>query len=80
MGTWGTFSNYGWDDPSKLAFVQRCQDFCVVTRDSRNLQEAWQGNMDAFRIEARDQVSLSCCHSDIRFLINFQKESVNITF
>ena len=46
----------------------------------RNLHEAWQGNMDAFRVEVRDQVSLSCCHSDIGIPINFQKESGNITF
>ena len=37
VGTWGTFSNYGWDDPSKLVFVQRCQDFCLVTRDSSGI-------------------------------------------
>ena len=34
VGTWGIFSNFGWDNPSKLAFVQQCQDFCLVTRDS----------------------------------------------
>ena len=35
----GTFSNYGWDDPSKLMFVQRCQDFCVVMRDSSGISK-----------------------------------------
>ena len=32
-GTWGIFSSYGDVDPSKLVFVQRCQDSCLVTRD-----------------------------------------------
>ena len=31
--TWGTFSSYSGDDPSKLVFVQGCQDSCLVTRD-----------------------------------------------
>ena len=43
-----------------------------------NLHEAWQGNTDTFRGEAEDQVSLSCCHSDIGIPINFQKESDNV--
>ena len=33
-GTWGIFSSYGWDDPSKLMFVQQCHDSCLVTRDT----------------------------------------------
>ena len=34
VGTWGIFSTYGGDDPSKLVFVQRCQDSCLFTRDT----------------------------------------------
>ena len=33
-GTWGIFSSYSRDDPSKLVFVQRCQDSCLVMRDT----------------------------------------------
>ena len=33
-GTWGIFSSYGGDDPSKLVFVQRCQDSFLVMRDT----------------------------------------------
>ena len=33
MGTWGIFSSYGGDDPSKLMFVQRRQYSCLVMRD-----------------------------------------------
>ena len=34
VGTWGTLSSYSRDDPSKLVFVQRCQDSCLFTRDT----------------------------------------------
>ena len=36
-GTWGIFSSYGVDDPSKLVFVQRCQDSCLVWRDTSGI-------------------------------------------
>ena len=34
VGTWGIFSSYDGDGHSKLAFVQRHQDSCLVTRDT----------------------------------------------
>ena len=46
----------------------------------RNLHEAWQGNMDAFRGETGDRGSLACSSSDIEIPIVFQKESGNIIF
>ena len=36
--------------------------------------------MYTFRGEVEEKVSLSCGHSDIGILINFQKESGNVTF
>ena len=36
-GTWVIFSSYGGDDPSKLVFVQQCQDSCLVTRDTSGI-------------------------------------------
>ena len=33
VGTWCTFPSYGWDGHSKLVFVQRCPDSCLVTRE-----------------------------------------------
>ena len=36
-GTWGRFSNYGGDDPSKLVFVQGRQDSCIVMRDTSGI-------------------------------------------
>ena len=46
----------------------------------RYLLEAWQGNTDASRGEARDTVSLYSCHSYIGIPINFQEESGIVTF
>ena len=37
VGTWGTFSSYGWDGHSKLVFVQRRQDSCLVRRDTSGI-------------------------------------------
>ena len=37
MGTWGILSSFGGDDPSKLMFVQRCQDSCLVMRDTSGI-------------------------------------------
>ena len=36
-GIWGIFSCYGGDDPSKLMFVQRSQDSCLVRRDTSGI-------------------------------------------
>ena len=46
----------------------------------RNLNEAWQDNMDASGGEAGDQGSLSSWKSDIGIPIHFQKESGIVTF
>ena len=37
VGTWCIFSSYGWDAPSKLVFVQPCQDSCLVMRDNSGI-------------------------------------------
>ena len=36
-GTWGIFSIYGVDGHSKLMFVQRRRDSCLVTRDTSGI-------------------------------------------
>ena len=35
--TWGIFSSFLGDEPSKLVFVQLRQDSCLVTRDARGI-------------------------------------------
>ena len=34
VGTWCIFSSSDRDGPSKLEFVQQCQDSCLVVRDT----------------------------------------------
>ena len=34
VGTWGIFSSYVGDGPSKLVFFQQHQDSCLVVRDT----------------------------------------------
>ena len=36
-GTWGIFSSYSGDGHSKLQFVQRSQDSCLVTTDTSGI-------------------------------------------
>ena len=36
-GTWVIFSSYGGDDTSKLVFVHRYQDSCLLTRDTSGI-------------------------------------------
>ena len=37
VGTWGIFSSYGVDDPSKFVFAQQLQDSYLVTRDTSGI-------------------------------------------
>ena len=37
VGTWIIFSSYSREDTSKLVFVQRLQDFCLVKRDTTEI-------------------------------------------
>ena len=46
----------------------------------RNLNQAWQDNMNTSLGKAGDQASLSSWHSDIGIPINFQEESGCGTF
>ena len=39
-GTWGIFSSEDGDGPSKLVFVQRRQDSCLVARDTSRLSQS----------------------------------------
>ena len=44
-GTWDIFSSYGVDDHSKLLFVQRCQDLCLVMRDNLGISSKLGGEI-----------------------------------
>ena len=47
-GTWGIFSSYCRDDPSKLVFVQRRQDSCLVMRDASGISKRLSGKQGRF--------------------------------
>ena len=53
---------------------------CSYEEHLRNVHEASQGNMDASRGEAGQQVSPMNCHSDIGIPIHSQEESGIVTF
>ena len=46
-GTWGIFSSYGWDDPSKLVFSGMSGLLSNYEGHLRNLHEVSQCNTDA---------------------------------
>ena len=52
----------------------------LLSSYDRHLRNVNEDNMDASGDEAGDQASLSRCHSDIGFPINFQEESGIVTF
>ena len=79
-GTWGIFSSYGGDDPSKLVFVQRCQDSCLVRRDTSIISPSLGRAIQTPHGDAGDPGYLSSCYRDIGIPINFQQESGIVAF
>ena len=80
-GTWGTVSSYGGDGNSKLVFVQRRQDTCLVTRDTSGF--SWRlGKAIQMLCNVRRKTECNCLVSTVIFLIriNFQQESGIVTF
>ena len=63
-----------------IAYVYTSGLLCSYEGHLRNLHDACQGNTDASQGEAGAPVPLSSCHSDIVIPINFQQESVIVTF
>ena len=53
-GPWGIFSSYGGADPSKLMFVQRCQDSCLVMRESSGISSS-HGRAIRMLLEVRQE-------------------------
>ena len=72
-GTWGTFSPYSGDGHSTPVCSATSGYLSSYEGNLRNLLEAWQGITDPSRSAARDQGSLSSCHSDIGIPGNFQQ-------
>ena len=80
-GTWGIFSSYSGDGHSKLHFVQRSQDSCLVRTDTSGIKTRFGRIIQTlFGGEVGDQVSLSSFYRDIGIPINIQGESGLRTF
>ena len=74
------FSSYDCDGLSKVVFVQRCQDSCLVARDTSGFYSMLDRAIGMPRGDAEDPGSLSRCHWHVRIPINFQEESGIVSF
>ena len=81
LGSWAIFLSYDGDEPSKLVFVQRCQDSCLVMRDTAGISLRL-GKVKWMLLEVRQETQgpFLVGHNDIGILINFQEESGIVTF
>ena len=81
VGTWGTCSSYAGDDPSKLIFVHRCPDSCLVTRDPSGI--SWRlGRAIRKLLELRWESELSFLVATVilGFLSIFNKREASSSF
>ena len=79
-GTCGIFSSYSRNGHSKLHFVQRSQDYCLIRTDTSGISTRFRRITHTSGGEVGDQGSLSSFHRDIGILINFQEESSLVSF
>ena len=80
MGTRGIFSSYSGDSYSKLVFVQRSQDSCLVMRDTSGISSRLDRALLKLLEVRRETVGPVLVSSDLAIPINFQEESGIITF
>ena len=79
--TWGTFSSYGKDDPSKLACVQRCQDSCLVMRDTSEISSRLGRAIRMLLKERREtQGPIPVSTVILGFLSVFNKSQASVPF
>ena len=79
-GTWGIFSSNNGDGPSKLEFVQRCQDSCLVARDTSGLfSRLGRAIGTPLKVRMEKPVPFQLPR-DMGIPINFQEESVIVSF
>ena len=69
----------GWSFKARVCSVMS-RHLSSYERHLRNIYEAWQCNTHASWCDTGDPGSLSSCHSDIGIPINFQEESLIVTF
>ena len=78
--TWGIFSSFLGDEPSKLVFVQLRQDSCLVTRDARGIYSRLGRAIRTLLVVRQETKFLFLISSDIGILLNFQHESGIVIF
>ena len=78
--TYGIFSSFSGDNSSKLVFVQRHQDSCLLMRDTTKSPQCFAGNFEASRRETGDPSFISICHIDMGFLSVFNKSQASFPF
>ena len=79
-GTWGIFSSYGGDGPSKLKFVQQRQDSCLVSSDTPGIS-LMLGRATGMLLEVRQETQGPLLFATVILdSINFQEELGIVTF
>ena len=80
-GTWGIFSSYSGDGHSKLHFVQRSQDSCLVRMDSSGIQTSF-GRIIQTLLEVRWETKRPFLVSTeiLGFLSIFKKSQASAAF
>ena len=80
-GTLGTFLSYGGEDPSKLVFVQRRQDTCLVMRDtSGNSSRLGRAIRPHLKLRRETQCPFLFATVILVFLSNFNKSQASSLF
>ena len=80
-GTWGICSSYGGDGPSKLEFVQRLQDSCLVTRDTSGISSRLDGAIGTLlKVRRETQDPFPFATVILGFLSIFKKSQALLPF
>ena len=80
-GSWGMISSYGGEHCSNLVFVQRRQDFCLVTRDTSGISSSFGRAMQTvLEVSWEDQCTFLVAKVILGFLSIFNKNQGSSTF
>ena len=81
VGTWTIFTSYGGEDPSKLVFVQRCQDSCRVTRETSGISSMLsRATRTPLQVRRETQSPLLVATVILGFLSIFNKSQASSPF
>ena len=81
VGSWGIFSSYGGDGPSKLMFVQRHQDSCLVMSDTSGISTKLGSTIwTLLNVRWETQCPFPVCTWILGFLLIFKKSQASSAF